>query len=75
MSHYKKPTLDEFELEGDRVLHKPTGAWFEASPGRPEIAHKDFGTAGNTQPNGDDYRPHEIEEIAARMLRNRLTSG
>jgi hypothetical protein len=27
---------------------------------------------GRVLPNGDDYRPHEVEEIALRLLRDRL---
>jgi hypothetical protein len=33
-----------------------------------------WGTAGNVQPNGDDYRPHEIREIAVQLLKERLRS-
>jgi hypothetical protein len=70
----KAASRAEFEIKGDESIHKPTGARFSAHEGRREISHINWGTAGNVQPNGDDYRPHEIREIAAQLLKERLRS-
>ena len=64
----------KFEIKGDESIRKPTGARFSADEGRREISHINWGTAGNVQPNGDDYRPHEIREIAAQLLKEPLRS-
>ena len=66
MSH-KTATVDEFVTEGDKVIHRPTGAWFSAYKGQPHIAHRSWGNAGD-----DDYAPDDIQEIAAKLLRARL---
>ena len=57
---------DEFVIESDKVIHKPTGAWFLAHPGRAHIVHRSWGHAA------DLYQQLEIQEIAARLLRTRL---
>lgn len=69
---YKLPTIDEFVSDGDRVVHSPTGAWFSAYKGKPEISHRGWGQAGAALPNGDEYWPDEIQEIAAKLLRSRV---
>lgn len=69
---HKTATADEFEVEGDRVVHKPTGAWFSAYKGQPHIAHRSLGHAGELLPNGDDYAPDEVQDVAARLLRMRF---
>ena len=69
---YKAATPDEFVLDGDRVVHQPTGAWFSAYKGQPHIAHRSLGHAGEVLPNGDDYAPDEVQEIAAKLLRMRF---
>lgn len=71
MSH-KLPTIDEFVTEGDRVVHSPTGAWFSAYKGKPEISHRGLGRSGCALPNGDDYWADEIQEVAAKLLRARI---
>ena len=64
-------TADQFKLEGHEVVHVPTGARWTAYPGQPEAHSKNLGMLGSVLPNGDDYRPHDVEPIALKMLRER----
>jgi hypothetical protein len=68
----KIPSEDEFEVKENEVVHKPTGATWTAYTGRPEPANCRQAMLGSVLPNGDDYRPHEVELIALRLLANRL---
>jgi len=61
----KRPKRDEFELGENEVTHKPTGAWFGAYPGRPEIANRSKVDTG-------DYIDYEIVQIAELLLKERL---
>ena len=69
---YKLPTKDEFVSDGDRVVHSPTGAWFSAYRGKAEISHRGWGCATAPLPNGDQYWPDEIQDVAAKLLRARI---
>jgi hypothetical protein len=66
-----KPTADEFEVKANEVIHKPTGATWTAYPGDPDPSTHRASTLGSVLQNGDDYRPHEVTEIALRLLRDR----
>ena len=68
----KIPAEDEFDVRENEVEHKPTGATWTAYPGRPEPANYRRAMLGSVLPNGDDYREHEVAEIAYRLLRDRL---
>jgi hypothetical protein len=68
----KIPSVAEFEVDGDEVIHKPTNATWTAYPGRPEPHLFRQSMLGSVLPNGDDYREHEVTEIALRLLRERL---
>jgi len=68
----KLPSETEFEVEENAVVHRPTGATWTAYPGRPEPANYRRAMLGSVLPNGDDYREHEVQEIAFRLLRERL---
>ena len=77
----KKPTRDEFEFEGElKIRHKPTDATITS------LQHADpddtaaqvtvtWGRAGEVLPNGDEYEPDEIKQMAAELLRERAMSG
>ena len=69
---HKAATVEEFVTEGDRVIHTPTGAWFSAYKGQPHISHRSWGHAGEVLPNGNQYGPDEIQEIAEKLLRARV---
>jgi hypothetical protein len=67
-----KVTREQFEVLENKVIHTPTGAWFSAYAGRPEIANENSGRAGRRLENGDDYRPEDVRAMAAQLLRARL---
>jgi hypothetical protein len=67
------PSRGEFEVKGDEVTHTPTGATWTAHPGRPESHSCRQAMLGSVLRNGDDYHPHEVQEWAERLLRERLT--
>ena len=71
MARHVKPTETEFVVREDEVEHIPTGATWSAYPRRPEPSHYRPAMLGSVLPNGDDYRDHEVEEIALRLLANR----
>jgi hypothetical protein len=71
MRRYKEPSVDEFEVTGDEVIHKPTGATWSAYEGHPEPSHFDARMLGSVLENGDDYREGEVIEIALRLLADR----
>jgi 23S rRNA A2030 N6-methylase RlmJ len=64
-------TREQFQILKDHVVHIPTGARFNAYPGRPEISTENLGRAGDRLENGDDYRPEDIRVVAAQLLRER----
>ncbi len=66
MPRHVRPTRDEFKFEGDDLVHVPTGARWWLSGDR--LMHR-AGKLGSVLPNGDDYRPHEVEEIAEPLLK------
>jgi hypothetical protein len=66
------PEDSEFEIRENEVEHKPTGATWTAYPARPEAHLYRQAMLGSVLPNGDDYREHEVTEIALRLLRERL---
>ena len=68
----KFPSEAEFEVRENEVEHRPTGAAWSAYAGRPEPANYRQSMLGSVLPNGDDYREHEVAEIAYRLLRERL---
>jgi hypothetical protein len=61
-------TDEQFEISEDKVTHIPTGAWFIAHPGRPWIANRNWGRAGDLLDNGDEYRRADILAMAQQLL-------
>lgn len=57
-----KVSADQFELNGDRLMHVPTGAEFWAA--EKDVVLCDEGTAGKPLPKGDDYDPEDIKKMA-----------
>jgi hypothetical protein len=55
----------ECRLRGDTVTHAPTGKWFSAYPGMPEIYLENMVDVG-------DYSECEIRQLAALILADRL---
>lgn len=54
---------DQFEISPKGITHQPTGASFTPYPGQPNSGHMNWGQLGNVLPNGEDYRPHEVEKM------------
>jgi hypothetical protein len=71
MGTYKKPSRGEFEIHGDEIVHRPTGATWEAYEGHPEPSHYRASMLGSVLPNGNDYREDEVIEMALRLLADR----
>jgi hypothetical protein len=69
---YARPTKDQFEVQGDKVTHTPTGSYWVAYTGTavPHIHHN--GRLGETLENSDEYDVHEVEELAHELLASRL---
>ena len=57
----------ECRLVGDTVTHTPTGKWFSAHPGMPDIYLESMVDVGN-------YNECEIRQMAALLLADRLKS-
>jgi hypothetical protein len=55
----------ECRLVGDTVTHMPTGKWFSAYPGMPDIYLENMVDLG-------DYGECEIRQMAALILADRL---
>ena len=66
-----KVTADQFRLDGDEVIHTPTGARWTAYAGRPEPHLESLSMLGSVLPNGDDYRREDVLPFALKMLRER----
>jgi hypothetical protein len=71
MARRVKPSLEEFELSENEVVHTPTNATWTAYPGRPEPHLYRASMLGSVLPNGDDYREDEVTAIALKLLAER----
>lgn len=56
---------NDFKLDGDIVTHAPSGKWYSAYPGMPNISNENVVDVG-------DYKEYEIKQMAAQLLRERL---
>jgi hypothetical protein len=70
-----KPSIGEFELKGDSVIHTPTNAMWSAFPGSPAVSFHRPSNLGNKRPHVVDYRPEEVAHIARKLLAERLQAG
>jgi hypothetical protein len=61
----KKPTREEYKVEGDKVTHTPTGKSYEAYPGSAEVANENVVDVA-------DYSEFDIREIAKQILAERV---
>jgi len=66
------PTLHEFDLSGNVVTHKPTGATWVAYEGVRTPHSFKRGFLGRTLANGDDYYPEEVAAFALALLAERI---
>jgi hypothetical protein len=58
---------DQFEISARGIIHGPTGANFTPHPGSPHSGVMNLSKLGDVLPNGDDYRPHEVEGMMQRL--------
>jgi hypothetical protein len=61
----KKPSHEEFKVEGDKVTHAPTGKCYEAEPASAEITSENVVELG-------DYQESDIRQIAKQLLADRV---
>jgi hypothetical protein len=57
-----KVSADQFELDGDKLKHLPTGLEFWA--GEKDVVLCDAGAAGRLLSSGHDYDAEEIKHMA-----------
>jgi hypothetical protein len=69
---HAKPTRDEFDLLGNVVTHKPTGATWIAYEGVKTPHSFKRGSLERTLTNGDDYYPEEVAAFAHALLAERI---
>jgi hypothetical protein len=67
-----KPALDEFDISGNVVIHKPTGATWVAYKGAKTPHSFTRGALGRTLPTGDDYYPEEVAAFAHKLIADRI---
>lgn len=61
-------TEDQFQVDENEVVHRPTGARWTAYPGRPEPHLCSAGMLGSLLPSGEDYRREDVERVALQLL-------
>jgi len=49
------------------ITHKPTGATYTPLPGSPFSGTLNKSQLGNMSKSGDEYRPHEVEEMMEQL--------
>jgi hypothetical protein len=54
---------DQFTISPQGIIHKPTDAAFTPHPGDPHSGTTRLGTLGNKHPNGNDYRPDDVQRM------------
>lgn len=67
-----KASRDQFRLDGDKVHHEPTGAWWSAYPDQDHASFMNAGRLGDVLENGAEYDEYEVQEMALTILRERL---
>lgn len=67
-----KPNKEQFRLDGDKVIHLPTGAYWVAYRNQPEPHYHNPKRLGDVLDNGEDFDPHEVTAMALDVLRQRL---
>ena len=62
--------IEQFEWEGNVLIHVPTGAAFAWQNGktRTGAVTTEWGTAGDVLASGDEFDPDEIDVLARRLM-------
>ena len=58
---------DQFQISPRGITHTPTGARYAPHPGAPHSGTMNLGQLGNVLPNGEDYRPHEVQTMMEQL--------
>jgi hypothetical protein len=58
---------DQFVISPKGITHAPTGATHTPHPGAPHYGNMNPGQLGNVLPNGEDYRPDEVEALMEQL--------
>jgi hypothetical protein len=69
---HRKALREQFCVNGDVVVHLPTGAKWMAHPKDPQLAALFMGRLGSVLDNGDEYDRRDAHELAMRMLEERF---
>ena len=58
---------DQFEVSPKGITHKPTGATYTPHRGAPYSGNMNLKQLGGVLPNGEDYRPHEVQMLMEQL--------
>jgi hypothetical protein len=58
---------DQFKVWSKGITHKPTGATYTPHPGAPHSGIMNLNQLENLLPNGEDYRPHEVQMMMEQL--------
>jgi len=58
---------NQFKISPKGITHTPTGATCTPHPGAPHAGTMNPSQLGNVLPNGEDYRPYEVEAMMERL--------
>jgi hypothetical protein len=64
--------IEQFEIRDNSITHKPTGWRFTAYQDSPTDGTVIRGRLGNKLEAEEDFRPHEVEEMARRLWARHL---
>jgi hypothetical protein len=70
-----KASREQFVLDGDKVIHPPTGTIWTAYPGDPQFSALFMGRLGEALENGDEYDRREAHAVALSLLEERIRPG
>jgi hypothetical protein len=70
-----KASREQFVVDGDKVIHPPTGTIWTAYPGEPQFSALFMGRLGEALENGDEYDRREAHEVALTLLEERVRPG
>ena len=59
--------IEQFEIDDNGITHKPTGWKFMPYPDDPTNGTVNKGRLGDKLETGEDFRPHQVEEMARRL--------
>jgi hypothetical protein len=64
--------IEQFEIRDNSITHKPTGWRFTAYQDSATDGTVIRGRLGDELETGEDFRPHEVEEMARRLWARHL---